>query len=58
MAEETNLAYLTALQYAKARQIPESWVYAQCRLYVRTKGKRGLRCRKFGRYTRIPAGVE
>lgn len=51
-------SYLTVQQYAAARQLPESWVYSRCRLYVRTKGKRGLRCKKFGTYTRIPAGVE
>jgi len=52
------LRYLTAQQYAADRQLPDSWVYAQCRLYIRTRGRQGLCCKKFGRYTLMPSNSD
>jgi hypothetical protein len=49
--------FYTVQQVAAALQLPESWVYSECRRYIASKGKRGIPCRKFGRYTRIFAST-
>lgn len=50
-------AYLTCQETAAHLNLAPSWVYEQCRLYQRTRGREGIPCKRFGRAVRIPQGA-
>jgi hypothetical protein len=45
--------FLTVDECADALKMRPSWVYEQCRMFTRTRGREGIPCKRFGRAVRI-----